>query len=339
MSAPLTALVVGGGSMGTMHVRVLHGLDSIDAVVLVEPDPARAQALGRAFPHLRVHHDLGEALDASSITVACVAVPAEYAAEVATAVIDADLPLLLEKPMAATVEAARGVAAHAEQRGVPLSIGYVERFNPAVAALKEELRRGTGGKVMHIHSRRLSPFPQRTGLPGVAIDLATHDLDVIRHLVGSPPTRLFAETTAVGASDGEDLLCASVRYANGVTGLIEANWQTPTKVRELSVTLSGGMFVVSYLTQDLSFHERPDAASDWETLGLMSGANEGRVIRYGLRRREPLAVEWERFVEAFREGGQPPVPAEDGIAALEAAAAIVESGRTHEPVSFGSADR
>ena len=303
--------------------------------MLVETPGERAERLDRSYPRLRVHADLADALEHNAVALACVAVPAADAAEVAGAIIDAGIPLLLEKPMAATVEEARRVATRARERGVQLSIGYVERFNPAVAALKQELDRGAGGEVLHIHGRRLSPFPQRTGLPGVAIDLATHDLDVIRHLIGSPPVRLFAETTGVGASRGEDLLCASVRYENGVTGLIEANWQTPSKVRELSVTTSGGMFVVSYLTQDLSWHERPDAASEWDTLGLMRGANQGRVIRYGLTRLEPLAVEWERFVEAVRDGGPPPVPAEDGIAALEAAGAIVESGRTHEPVVFG----
>ena len=323
--------------MGAMHVRVLHGLEGVESVVLVEPVSGRRERLLRTHPRLSAHADLGSALAAERLDAACVAVPASAAPEVAAEVIDAGLPLLLEKPMAPTLEAARAIADRAREAGVLLSVGYVERFNPAVQALKAELERNTGGEVLHVHARRLSPFPQREGLAGVAIDLATHDLDVARFLIGSPPVRVFAETSDLGASLGEDLLCASVRYANGVTGLLEANWHTPSKVRELSVTTSGGMFVVSYLTQDLSFYEAADAASTWETLGVMKGANEGRMIRFALERREPLAVEWERFLAAVADGGPAPVPAEDGIAALEAAQAIVEAGRTHRPVALGHA--
>lgn len=330
----LTVLVVGGGSMGAMHVRVLHALDSVDSVVLVEPERERRERLLRSHPRLVAHTDLAAALQEEPLDAACVAVPAPAAPEVAIEVIDAGLPLLLEKPMAPTVEEASSLAERARGAGVLLSVGYVERFNPAVQALKAELDRGTGGEVLHLHARRLSPFPQRKGLAGVAIDLATHDLDVAGFLIGSLPVRVFAETADLGASLGEDLLCASIRYANGVTGLLEANWHTPSKVRELSVTTTGGMFVVSYLTQDLSYHEGPDAVSEWETLGVMKGANEGRMIRFGLERREPLAVEWERFLEAVATGGPAPVPAEDGIAALQAARAIVEAGVTHRPVAM-----
>ena len=335
MSPPgLTVLVVGGGSMGAMHVRVLHGLDAVDGVVLVDPEPQRRKLLLRSYPRLRPHADLAAALRQERLDAACVAVPVPAAPEAAASVIDARLPLLLEKPMAPTVEEARAVTERAREADVLLSVGYVERFNPAVQALKAELDRGTGGDVIHVHARRLSPFPQRRGLAGVTIDLATHDLDVAHFLIGSLPVRVFAETADLGASLGEDLLCASIRYANGVTGLIEANWHTPSKVRELSVTTAGGMFVVSYLTQDLSYHEGADAVSAWETLGVMKGANEGRMIRFGLERREPLAVEWERFLAAVADGGPAPVSAEDGIAALEAASAIVEAGATHRPVEM-----
>lgn len=335
MSRGFSVLVVGGGSMGAMHVRVLHALDDVESVVLVEPETGARELMVRSHPRLRAYADLTSALEEERLDAACVAVPVGAAPEVGAAVIDAGLPLLLEKPMAPSVEQAMHLAERAREAGVLLSIGYVERFNPAVQALKAELDRGTGGKVLHVHARRLSPFPQREGLTGVAIDLATHDIDVTSYLIGSLPVRVFAETADLGASRGEDLLCASVRYANGVTGLLEANWHTPSKVRELSVTTAGGMFVVSYLTQDLSYHEGPEAASAWETLGVMKGANEGRMIRFALERREPLAVEWERFLAAAADGQAAPVPAEDGIAALAAATAIVESGQSHSPVLIG----
>ncbi len=333
MIAKLKGLLIGAGSMGAMHLRVLTASDDVSSIALVEREAPRREAVTAAYPNTVAHGDLSAALERERPDFACAAVPVDELPKVAAQVIDAGVPLLLEKPMAPSVGEAREIAERAQRAGVLVSVGYVERFNPAVQALKEELGRGTGGVVYHAHARRLSPFPQRSGLTGVAIDLATHDLDVISSLIGARPVRITAETADLGASRGEDLLCASLRYDNAVTGLIEANWHTPSKVRELSITAEGGMFVVSYLTQDLYLHEQPKLESDWETLGIMRGASEGRTIRYALRRREPLAVEWEEFLAAVRNGASAPVEPEDGIAALAAAEAIVEAGREHRPVA------
>ncbi|MEX2195806.1 MAG: Gfo/Idh/MocA family oxidoreductase [Thermoleophilaceae bacterium] len=329
----LTGAVVGGGAMGALHVRVLRSVPQVRQVVLVEPDAQRRAALEREHSGLRCHVDLDSALAAERLDFACVAVPVGAAPGVATTLIEAGIPVLLEKPMAPTIDEAEELAELAEKSGVLMSIGYVERFNPAVRALREELARGTCGTVYHVHARRLSPFPHRDGLAGVATDLATHDLDVMRFLTGSDPVRLYAETDRAHGHEGEDLLCASLRFENGVTGLIEANWLTPMKVRQLSVTTETGMFIVDYLTQDLFLHEQPQSELEWEAIGVMRGANEGRMIRYALERREPLLVEWESFVEAVVSGGPAPVPPADGVFALGAARAMVESGRTATPVA------
>jgi UDP-N-acetylglucosamine 3-dehydrogenase len=332
MRSRLKGLLAGAGSMGVMHLRVLHGIEAVDSLAVVEPVPERREQIERRYPRVRTYAALDDPLSAEHPDFACVAVPVGEAPAVAAAVIDAGVPLMLEKPMAQSVEEAQAIAQHAEREGVFVSIGYVERFNPAVQALREEIRRGTGGTIYHAHARRLSPFPQREGLSGVAIDLATHDLDVIRYVIDSTPVRVYAETAALGASLGEDLLCASLRYENGVTGLLEANWHSPRKVRELSITTEGGMFVVSYLTQDLFLHEQPSALPEWETLGVMRGANEGRVIRFALHRKEPLAAEWEAFFSKLDADGEPPVPAADGVDVLAAARAMIESGRVNRPI-------
>ena len=94
------------------------------------------------------------------------------------------------------------------------------------------------------------------------------------------------------------------------------------------------MFVADYLTQDLYLYEQPQSESEWETLGVMRGANEGRMIRFALQRREPLAVEWEQFLEAVTEEGEAPVAPEEGVAALAAARAIIASGQSNAPVSL-----
>ena len=319
--------------MGAVHARALLAREDVESLALVEPDRSRAEALVRQFGRIRVHATLQEALEAEEFDLAVAAVPVEAAGDVVSALLAGRIPVLAEKPLAATAARARELAKLAASSGTLLSIGYIERFNPAVQALRDELVKQETGPVYHVHARRLSPFPYRAGMAGVALDVATHDLDVLGFLTASLPVRVYAETDVRKGGGGEDMLCVSLRYENGVTGLIESNWLTPMKVRRLTVTTEGGMYEVDYVTQDLWLHEHPRSDAKWETLGVVRGANQGRSIRFGLDRREPLAIEHERFIEAIRTGGPAPVPPEEAVAVLAAAEAILESGRTNAPVS------
>jgi predicted dehydrogenase len=318
--------------MGALHVRALLAREDVPSPALVEPDAGRAETLVRQYGRIRVYTDLDRALEAEKLDLAIVAVPVEAATAAVAALLPRGMPVLAEKPMAKVAADADELAKLAAGSGTLLSIGYIERFNPAVQALKAELQTGDSGAVYHLHARRLSPFPYRAGMAGVALDVATHDLDVLSFLTDSEPVRVYAETDVRQGGGGEDLMCASLRYENGVTGLVESNWLTPMKVRRLTVTTERGMYEVDYVTQDLWLHEHASSDATWETLGIVRGANQGRSIRFGLDRREPLAIQHERFIEAARNGGPAPVSAEEAVAVLVAAEAILESGRTNLPV-------
>jgi UDP-N-acetylglucosamine 3-dehydrogenase len=199
-----------------------------------------------------------------------------------------------------------------------------------VMALVERIRAGRGGRIYQVHARRLSPYPARMSMQGVAVDLATHDIDVIRAITGSEIRRVHAETASRADSGPEDLVSASLRFDSGATGVLETNWITPAKVREVTVTAEEGMFVVNYLTQDLTFYENPRANIEWDTIAVLRGTGEGDVTRYALERREPLRVEWESVLAALRDGAPPVVSGWDGLAALSTARAIQRSGATGE---------
>jgi UDP-N-acetylglucosamine 3-dehydrogenase len=211
-------------------------------------------------------------------------------------------------------------------------VGHVERFNPAVMLLKEKLAEGEAGEIFQIHARRLSPSPDRGSMLGVSLDLATHDLDITRYLTGSEVKRVYAEVAQRAHTRAEDLICASLRMEDGSTALLEVNWMTPAKVRELTVTGEKGMFVVNYLTQDLFFYENPLAKIQWDALNVVRGTGEGNMVRFALERREPLRVQWEAFVKALENPADAAVKGLDGIAALSTALAIQESGDSHSAV-------
>jgi predicted dehydrogenase len=326
----LRGLIAGLGIMGSHHLRVLHAIEDVEVTAVVDPDPQRRAAALRSRPGLSAYERLDEALANESVAFAALAVPIVELAPCAHEVLAAGLHVLVEKPMAPTEEDALAVIRDADARGLVLGVGHVERFNPAVVALKRKLDQGLIGRIYQMHARRLSPFPDRDSVRGVALDLATHDIDVMRYLTGIEVERVFAETSQRRLDRAEDLLCATLRFENDVTGLLEVNWLTPTKVRELTVTGELGMCQVDYLTQNLIFYEHPVQQTDWDALAGMRGPGEGDMVRYALARREPLRVEWEAFLDAVRAGGPAPVTGRDGLAALSTARAIQEAGDTHE---------
>jgi predicted dehydrogenase len=324
--------IVGLGVMGSNHLRVLGGMNAAEVVAVVDPSPERRAGVVERYRDIRAYATLAEAIGQHELDFACLAAPPERLPELALEAIAAGIAVLVEKPLAQTIEQAQQVVAAAAESGVPLTVGYVERFNPAVRELKRRLDDGAVGRVLQMHARRLSPFPNRQSASGVAVDLATHDIDVMRYLSGGDVVRVYAETAQRIHTTAEDLLCASLRFDDDSTGVLEVNWITPTKVRQLSITGETGMFVVDYLMQDLSFYENPRMATEWDALQGVRGMGEGDMVRYALARREPLALEWEAFLEAFAGRAPIAVTGEDALAALATARAIQESGDSHMPV-------
>jgi len=332
---PLRSLIVGLGVMGSHHLRSLSSLADVEVVAEAEQNGARREAALQMYPGVRGHESLEQALEEHELDFACLAVPVEVLPVCTDVALNAGLHVFVEKPMAPSEDHAREMTAAAAERSLVLGVGYVERFNPAVLALKQKLDAGAIGRIVQMHARRLSPFPNRDRMAGVALDLATHDIDIMRYLSDSEVEHVYAESVVGAGKQSDDLICAVMRFDSGSTGLLETNWITPTKVRELTVLGEGGMFVVNYLTQDLIFYEHPTKATEWDQLASMYGGGEGDMIQYALERREPLRVQWEAFIDAVHRGGPAPVDGNDGLATLSTARAIRTASSEHRVVSPG----
>jgi len=332
MSEPLRAAVVGAGQMGRLHARVVLESDDTELAYVVDPDPAteRVAALAGAR-HLS---SLDELLAAGVPDLAIVTAPTVQHARLALPLLEAGVPVLVEKPLAATVEEAESVIAAAARAKVPLAVGHVERFNAAFRALGEKLDAEELGRVFQVHTRRLSPFPVRVGDSGVALDLATHDLDLMCEIAGTP-LRVSAEIDRRAHSTHEDLLAATLRFDSGIIGLLETNWLTPAKVRQLTVTGERGMLVVDYLEQHLTLYENAHERESWRTLDIFDGVTEGNVIRFAIPRVEPLRAQLDAFVAAVRGERPVAVSGEDGLRALSLALAVVDAGRRGHTLELG----
>jgi len=295
MSAPLRVGLVGLGSMGRNHLRHLSTRE--DCVLAAVADPA---------PEL--------VADAVAKTGA-------------TGFADA-LAMINEAPVAEGIE----LVAAARASGVPLQVGHVERFNPAVLELGRRLAKGWVGTLYSITSRRAGPFPARIRDVGVTIDLATHDADILSWIAGERPTRVYAETAQRQHVSNEDLLFGLLHFPSGATGMLDVNWLTPAKRRQLSVVGESGMFELDYLTQRLTF-----TSADVGSPTIIDGyatTYEGNVVVIDVASREPLAAELDSFLAVARSGGRPVVDGEDGLWALAIASGLLQAASDGRPVDL-----
>jgi UDP-N-acetylglucosamine 3-dehydrogenase len=269
-------------------------------------------------------------LDEAKPDAVTLAVPTIYHHDVALEIIDRGIPLLIEKPIAFTIEEGQSIIDAAKRKNVKLMIGHIERFNPAIITLKEHITQGKLGRIFQMDAHRQGPFPARIADVGVVVDLAVHDLDVMRFVSQKEIIRVYAETEKHIHSKYEDLLTGLVRFADGIVGTLTINWLTPTKIREFIVTGERGLYRCDYLTQDLYFFENPvSSGSEWDNLRVLRGVSEGQMVRHIIAKKEPLRSEQEAFLDAVENDAPVAVTGEDGLRALELAKTIVESGTEH----------
>jgi UDP-N-acetylglucosamine 3-dehydrogenase len=326
------AAVIGVGAMGRNHARVYNEMPEVELAAVADLNLELAQNSVRLHGG-RIYMDYRVMLDEIQPDVVSVAVPTQAHYRVVLDALEVGCHVLVEKPIAATLEEGRRMIERAAELGRVLAVGHIERYNPAVIELKRRLDEGELGQIFQIHARRLGPFPARVRDVGVVVDLAPHDLDIMRHLTGKEVQRLYAETEQEIHTAHEDLFSGLIRFEGGVVGVLNINWLTPTKVREITVTGQRGMFLANLLTQDLYFYENEEAGDlDWNHLSLLRGVGEGRMVRLRLHRREPLRAELEAFVAAAQGEQVGIVRGEDGLAALELAQALIEASKTQQVI-------
>lgn len=330
----LKTAVIGVGSMGVNHARVNWEITEADLVGIADENEDLVQSVAQKYG-TRAFSDYRMMLEEVRPDAVTLAVPTIHHHEIALEIIDRGIPLLIEKPIAFTLEEGQDIIDKALDKNVKLMIGHIERFNPAIIALKEHIANDELGRIFQMDARRQGPFPARIADVGVVIDLAVHDLDIMRFVSQNEIIRVYAETEKHIHSDYEDLLTGLVRLSDGSIGTLTINWLTPTKIREFIVTGERGLFRCDYLTQDLYFFENPVShGSEWENLRVLRGVREGKMVRHTVAKKEPLRSEQEAFLSAVVNDLPIPITGEDGLKALALAKTIVQSGTEHRIISL-----
>ena len=328
----LNVAVIGLGSMGKNHARVYSYIKDAELVAISDVND-EAKKIADQF-NAKYYKNYREMLENEKIDAVSVCVPTKLHKDIAIDMARKGINVLVEKPIATTTQEAKEIISAAEKNNVKLMIGHIEQFNPVVAELKKRIQRNELGKIMQVHCQRLSLFPQRVIDVGVIIDLAIHEIYVLKYLIDSKIKRVYAETAQRFHSSHEDLLIGTIRFDNNVLGVISSNWLTPKKVRQIKVTGEKGMFFADYLTQELYFYEKEFAAKSVDYNEAFIKGKEGKKIKIGIKKSEPLKNELEAFIDCIKKNKEPPVTGKDGLEALEIAQNFLESSKKNKVIEL-----
>lgn len=327
--AVLRAGLLGVGMMGRHHARVLRELPEVELVAIADPG---GDQHGVAGP-LPILPDV-DALIAAQIDMAVVAIPTRFHEGAALRLAEAGVHTLVEKPVAHDLAAGERMVDAFAQAALVGAVGHVERFNPALLALRDRLAVGDLGAVFQIATRRQGPFPARIADVGVVKDLASHDIDLTAWVASSDYATVFAQVALKSGRPHEDMVVATGRLANGVVVNHVVNWLSPMKERVTIVTGERGTYVADTSTGDLTFYANGTFPLEWESVTAFRGVSEGDVTRYAIPKREPIRAELEAFRDAILGRPSDIVTLEQGVRVLRVAEATLRSAETGRAVDL-----
>jgi predicted dehydrogenase len=314
--------------MGRLHARVYSEMPQVRLVGVYDASAEAAETTAEQYGG-RAFASLADALkEARAVTIA---VPTKFHADVAEQCLSGKVACLVEKPLAKDVADARRIATAAKKHGVTVQVGHIERFNPAMRAMT---RLGIQPRFMEI--TRISPMTFRSIDVGVVLDMMIHDIDIVLRLAGCGVARIDATGVSV-IGDVEDICNARLTFENGCVANVTASRLALKTERKMRIFSSDAYVSIDYQKRYGMVARRSgnlkairDAVArirsgEIQDLSQLNYAEIVHIEELEIDDVEPLRAELESFVNAIHTGQTPEVSVEDGLAAVETAARIVEA--------------
>jgi UDP-N-acetylglucosamine 3-dehydrogenase len=304
----LRVAVIGAGFWGKNHARVLTQLPCTKLVCVCDANVATAESVGSA---LGVEHtsDVRNVLSRGDVDAVMICTPTVTHQQIATRALMAGKHAFVEKPMTNTVPEAQGLLALAKSKGLRIMPGHIERFNPAVSHLKQMIDKEELGKIVLLSARRVGRKPDRISDVGVVRDTAIHDIDLARYIFEDEVSSVYARIGST-IDRNEDYAEIMLRFRNGGTAFIDANWLTLRKMRTLIVTGSEATAQLDYITQEIQV--------DYSD----------RSLKPDIEKSEPLRLELSHFVESILNDRSFGVSGVDGMKAVAICESVIQSSTT-----------
>lgn len=309
--------VIGLGNMGRHHANHYASIPMAELVAVCDINPDLVNQFS-AQHRCRGYSDLTAMLASESLDAVSIIAPTQLHYALAKQVMMQGVSVLVEKPIAETVAQADELIALAKQQQVVLTVGHIERFNPAVMALKACLP--DIGDLITIHTKRAAVFPSQIRDANVMIDLAVHDIDIISWLFGTQPVKVERISGGAFLKNREDYTTLLLNYGGDLfpkTGIVEVNWITPKRVRQLVLTGTKGYVELDYLNQTLTVYPTQVSAVSEEVDHLKMEFSTPQLI--SIEKKPPLDAELTHFLTCVQQRLTPIVTGEDAREALRLA--------------------
>ena len=325
----LRAGLVGLGIMGQNHARVLSSLNGVDLVAVADPQGDTRKVL----PDHQILTSIDEVIS-RGVDYCVVAAPTAFHEEISMKLIDAGIHILIEKPIAHTVESAMRIEGAAKSKGIIGAVGHIERFNAALQQARTRIQAGELGEIYQISTRRLGPFPSRIADVGVVMDLATHDIDLTAWISDASYKSVSAQSAIRSGRAHEDLVAIVAQLSNGIVANHLVNWLSPLKERKTIITGEKGTYVVDTLTSDLTFYANGTVSVSQDRIAHFKGVSQGDIRIFAFAKPEPLRLEHENFRDAVLGKCASIVTLSEGAKTVSVAGAALESIKNQETIKL-----
>ncbi len=311
MAKQLKVGVVGTGGWGKNHLRVFSELGTL--ACLCDVDPERAAAWSQKYG-CKAYTDVEEMLSSEELDAVTVCTPTVTHFEVASKVLKGGVHAFVEKPLTASSAEGRKLIELAKDAGKFLTVGFIERFNPAMVDAKAAINSSTLGEPLLLEFHRENKWEGRITDVGIIPDTSVHDIDSARWLLDEEPNVVFARAGNVLSERREDFAVITLGFEKQKSAFIMSNWVTPKRLRQLSVVCTKGVITLDFITQEIRFD---------------NGSGTQIPRRQFM---EPLMEEMKAFLESIKSGKQPLVTPKDGLNNTIIAEAALASSKSGDPI-------
>ncbi len=313
----LNVAVIGVGNMGKFHAKTYSEINDVNLVAVSDLNTEIGVQISEKNS-CKFYNNYKDMIENENIDIVSIAAPTIYHKDIALYCIDNNINVLIEKPIADTLENALEIIKKANKSNVKVSVGHIERFNPAIIKLKEIIKSGKMGKITSIIARRVGGCPPQIKDANVLVDLAVHDIDIINNILQELPDSISIKRGKAILSNRNDYADIFLSYKN-TSALVQVNWITPVKIRKLNITGNKGYLELDYISQDITLFEsnyEKEISDFGEFVIKFSSPNRTEIE---IKKEQPLKNELESFIECVKNDSEPKVKLKEAFNALEIA--------------------